>query len=188
MLQLLYNELYKIFHNKRIYIFLGIIAAFTILTAVLINFMPETQYNTAEMLNSVKGPYYPREVYNIMSDVLFPIFVILIVIFLVAEEYENGTLKLPLIHGFSRQEVIASKIICSIIVTIFMLVSTYAMTYIISQILWKNAFSDIPYTLLTLKRGCLSIFPLIGIIVCSTYIVFFYLLIYFIFKRIEIQK
>lgn len=99
------NELYKIFHSKRIYVFSIICIAFAGLM-----FIGEMNENIAEIL-----------VKDVLMGLL-PIFFAIILAESFTEEYKAGTLKLTLIQPISRSKYLIGKILALVPVGLFLII------------------------------------------------------------------
>lgn len=170
MISIIGNELYKIFRSKRIYIFLAILLVFSVGIAFLVSNITPSEQISAEMIDMLKGPYFPAQILSIISDLLLPIFATLIITFLISDEYDNGTLKLPLLHGFSRGRVIISKVIAGILVTVLMLLFVLVAAYGMGLLLWGSRVVDSGQFVNTLKAYSLTVLPFITLILLTAFI------------------
>ena len=164
MFLILKNELYKIFHNKRIYMFLIILLLFIVAIAYLINSIEPSLQMSATMLDKLKGAYFPIQILSTISDLLLPMFVTLIITLLFSDEYYNGTLKIPLLNGFTRIELITAKLLISIITTIIMLICVFALSYLTSFLFWGDAVSNNKVFVKTVQVYSLTLLPFIALI------------------------
>lgn len=170
MFCMLKNELYKIFHSRRIYVFLSILFVFSAALAVLISSITPSEQISEEMLKNLKGAYFPVQILSTITDLLLPIFITLIITFIISDEYDNGTLKLPLLHGFSRGWVIVSKVLASTIVMILMLAFVYVVSYGAGLIFWGSSVIEKTVALSTLKAYLLTMLPFLAFIIIASFL------------------
>lgn len=137
------NEWYKIYKGKRLGIFLLILFATCIALGFVVRSLQMT--GTVDVSESIGGNF-ALEVLGMLADIVLPVFVTLFVTFLVTDEINSGSLKLPLLCGQSRENLIASKAA----VVIMGLFSLMAITFITSNavaVLFWGSDSVIPFLL-----------------------------------------
>lgn len=121
MINILTNELYKIMARKKLYIFLGII----FLAALLIglstlhanNILSSQPTQGEEGLGNLlafprdNAQNFPMILLEGVSGFIIPIMVVTFVADMVADEYSEGTLKLPLLRQISRNQLLLGKVV-----------------------------------------------------------------------------
>jgi len=113
LLSLIKNELYKLFHSKKIYVFGIIITALAILgTIAFKKNMPAADLNIH---------FVAKFMLSVMMESIITIFSVILISDMITDEYKCGTLKLPMLHPISRLQYFASKIISVTIITLLML-------------------------------------------------------------------
>lgn len=117
MIKIMINEVNKMLSQKKTYVFIGII--------ILVSFINLTLAVVTKSYfdSSSYGQTFPLVLFDSISTLFLPVFVILYVVTLVTDEYVDGSLKLPLLRKVSRNQLLLGKI-CSlaVILLIFMLV------------------------------------------------------------------
>jgi ABC-2 type transport system permease protein len=146
MFNAIYIELYKIFHKKNIYVFFGIILAYSLLLVFVMR------------REAVDGASFPLALLRAMFMLLIPIFSTILLGEIFTGEIRAGTLKILLTRPLSRSQLFFSKMI-----TLFLLISIlYGFTMICGFSL-GSIFIGLPKasTLLgTIQTYFLSIFPM----------------------------
>lgn len=174
LFRLLKNEYYKIFKQKKIYIFLSIIGVMAFLP-VLLNRIEET--DIVFTVNTL-----PLENLSWSVELVIPIFIAILVGDLVTNEYKEGTLKLSLVSGATRIELLITKIIALISIILIMVSFTLIVSYLSGSIFleWGVPFefnnitlNEVQGIIYTLGLYLLSVVPLTG---------FMFLIIYLGFK------
>ncbi|MDW7668016.1 MAG: ABC transporter permease [Bacillota bacterium] len=128
MLNLIKNEMVKTFSTKKMYVFYGIIIVFCLMIALTIILQP------GEIIAKPTGQAFPLILLKGLIGQIFPIFIIIIAVDMITNEYRNGTFKLPLLHPVSRRKYIISKIFSIIVLIVSMLGFTLASSYGIGTI------------------------------------------------------
>ena len=104
MMNLLKNELYKLFRMKKLYVFGAIIL--TVLMLNLHNYQPGSERTVWTFAYGQSAPL-------VLISILSQFMVIFIPIFIgdsIANEYRQGTLKLPLLRAVTRSRLLRAKI------------------------------------------------------------------------------
>ena len=127
MMKNIKNEWYKIYKGKRLAIFLMILFATSLGLGFVVRSLQMS--GTLDVSESIGGNF-ALEVLGMLADIVLPVFTTLFVTFLVTDEINSGSLKLPLLCGQSRDNLIASKAV----VVIMGLFSLMAVTFITSNV------------------------------------------------------
>lgn len=136
MLAIFRNEIIKILKSKRVYIFAAIMVVISVLFGVIISQMQKTGAVSDEMMQQMIGGYFPIQILGMVSDMLLPIFATLFACFLLTDEYNSGTLKLPILCGHSRKNLLTAKIAAiSITITVITIV-TFISAHIVAAFIW----------------------------------------------------
>lgn len=136
MLAVFRNELTKILKSKRFYIFAAIMVIISALFGIVVFNMQKMGTVSEKMMHQMIGGYFPIQILGIVSDMLLPIFSTLLAGFLITDEYNNGTLKLPLLCGHSRKNVLTAKIASISITMAFIMAVTFISSHIIAILIW----------------------------------------------------
>lgn len=172
MKKLFENEMYKIFKSKRIYIFCGILAFVALVFSLIVKQVYMAGQFGEDITLKELAVQYPLQLLSTVSDLLLPIFATLMITFLIADEYNEGTLKLSILSGYGRNRIIISKVLAVIVATVIMLVVVYITSYLGSFLAFGSAViqNDVGYNI---AAYIWSLLPLI------TWIVFnFFLALY----------
>lgn len=124
------NELIKLFRFKKIYIYTAILLGFALLMAagtMAIQSAPEMAETVAgpNPLLTLNSTSYPLWFLGMVSDLILPLFFIILVAGMFSEEYGKGTLKLSLLHKVRRTKLVLGKIITMAVAIVIMLVLVY---------------------------------------------------------------
>ena len=138
MLKNIENEWYKIYKNKKLLI-LSLIVIFASLgfAAIVENIVASDMLDT-ESVKQLIGWHFPLQLLSVLSDIVFPIFATLLVATLVTDEISGGTLKLPLLCGQKRRDVILAKIVVVSIALLALMLLTFASSVLIAVLLWES--------------------------------------------------
>jgi len=163
MLNVLKNELIKLFARRKIYVFLSIllIVSLAVLASSLI---------TRNLNSFIKeyGQTFPLTLFDSTASIIIPIFIIILIADLVTEEYVDGSLKLSLLRPVSRRKLLLGKmgalVIGIMVLLLFLLILGYAIGILIfgwgDQFLIKGRTLTTGEGLLfTLKVYMLSLLP-----------------------------
>lgn len=119
MFNVIYIELYKIFHKKNLYIFLGIILILSLLLS------KASQSDVSATAISI-----PTALLQVLTMFIMPLFVSIMVAEIITGEYRSGTFKILLTRPISRVQLFFSKLI-----TIFLFIAIlYGFTLIMSYL------------------------------------------------------
>ena len=129
------NEWYKIYKGKRLTIFLLILFA----TCIALGFVVRSlqMAGTVDVSESIGGNF-ALEVLGMLADIVLPVFATLFVTFLVTDEINSGSLKLPLLCGQSRENLIASKAAVVIMGLFSLMAVTFITSNVIAIIFWGS--------------------------------------------------
>ncbi|WP_096271515.1 ABC transporter permease subunit [Paucisalibacillus globulus] len=110
------------------------------------NYFTETYAINQQAINNYRiendiSPYEETNVWsymdtNILLVQLIGVFVIIVGSSIVAHEFNKGTIKLLLVRSASRNQILASKFITTLLFGIFLLVVTFILSFIIGSILF----------------------------------------------------
>ncbi|MGI6668328.1 MAG: ABC transporter permease [Acetivibrionales bacterium] len=154
------NELYKSFRSKKIYIILLILFAVTLLTGIMIKH--DKDLEESGLIEKYGGPMFPvTNLYGI-TEILFPIFIILFVTAMITDEYQNGTFKLPLLHGCTRSQMFHAKLLSQFSLIVILFLSTFIFSYISGTILWGSKVFSYNEFIAGLKRYGLTLLPFLA--------------------------
>lgn len=120
MLNLLYIELYKIFHQRRIYVFYIIILTFSFLFVYVTRNLP-----------SADGTTIPLLLLQTVVSLIIPIFTIIFQTDLFISEFRDGNMKMLLTRPISRKQLFFAKLSCLLL----LIASLYLFTFVLSYIL-----------------------------------------------------
>lgn len=123
------NELYKILRQKRIYIFLFFPLFFSLF---LIYSIKQWNKNNPDRINTI---FASDITFSTLDNVLVFIaffYAIMVVSFILAEDYADGTIKLSLMRPVSRLSVLNAKIIAYYLSVLIFFIVTFAVTFIIA--------------------------------------------------------
>lgn len=136
MLGILKNELVKVAKSKRIAIFTGIILTLCAFFGIVVVQMEKTGMATDEMIQEMAGGNFPIQMLGLVSDMVLPIFATLLACFLLIDEYNSGTLKLPILCGHSRNSIITAKMLAVISIMAYIMTMIWLGANLTSVILW----------------------------------------------------
>lgn len=124
------NELVKLFRFKKIYIYTAILLGFALLMAagaLAIQSTPELAESAAgpNPLLTLNATSYPLWFLGMVSDLILPLFFIILVAGMFSEEYGKGTLKLSLLYKVTRARLVLGKMITLAVAIVIMLVLVY---------------------------------------------------------------
>lgn len=133
MLRLLENEVFKIFAQKKIYVFMIVIVLFSMLPAV--------EWAQGSVDIPMNGQNLPLYMLGTINSII-PIFIIVTFGDLITDEYVNGTLKLPLLHPVSRPKLLTAKLLALIVPVTLLLLLGMLSSYGIGTLLfgWGDQF------------------------------------------------
>lgn len=147
MFNTIYIEIYKVFHKKNIYVFMGIILAFSLLLTKAMQLDP-----------SVNSSTFPIALLKAMFMLIIPIFASILLGEVFSSEFRSGTLKILLTRPITRIQLLISKMIA-----IFLLISFLYTITLIFGVTLGAIFIKGPKTvtfLSTIQTYFLSIFPM----------------------------
>lgn len=139
------NELYKIFHSKKIYVFSAIIVA---LAGIM--FLGDMPIKASDLL--VKE----------FLITLLPIFFAIIIAESFTEEYKAGTLKLTLLHPISRTHYLLGKILALIPIGLFLVGLSGILGFLVDFIKLGSSGININNVADLFAKGVLSLFPILA--------------------------
>ena len=118
------NELYKLFHTKKLYIFMGIHLFF--LAFNLLGYRPGNNNTIWTFTYGQSAPMALTDIFTQFMSFFIPIFIA----DSFAGEYRQGTLKLSLLHPVSRLSLLKAKLtsllVLLLILTVFFVTTSYA--------------------------------------------------------------
>lgn len=164
LLNLIHNELIKIFARKKIYVFMVIILFFNGIFGV--SSLMAKRNMPAQIANDVvnfNGQVFPVTSLDGLSTIL-AIFLIILIADMLTEEYIGGTLKLPLLRPVTRGQLLAGKTLALFLVTVLLFLFTMLSGYLIGilSLGWGNKFVMAHTTLSSLK-GILTTLMVYGL-------------------------
>lgn len=128
MINLIKNELLKIFFNRKFHIAMALISAIHLIPVIL-SFM--SPYKIQD------GQSYPLFFFGFIVYFVLPIFIPMVVADMIAEEYSSGTLSLTLIQPISRGELLLAKILSLYLTIIAVLIYALISAYLIGTIFFS---------------------------------------------------
>lgn len=163
MLNIVKNELFKVFAKKKVYIFMAILFVLSVLPCVASLILKNGAEITGQMLAISQ--------LTMLTDLLIPIFITILISDLYTEEYADGTLKLQLMHPVSRGKLLSSKMITLAMTIMILLIFSMISGYIVGTAFfgWGDQFAidDVAYStgsgiLLTFGSYMVSVIPMIS--------------------------
>lgn len=154
MLRLIQNELYKLFHSKKIYVFGFIITAIAVIASIALKKNPPEVIS----INLIAS-------YMLMANMqgIMVIFGVIVVSDMITDEYRSGTLKLPMIHPQTRIQYFGAKVISVAIITVLTLMFTMVISYLLNLIVLGTGGSiDMGEVLKVIRAYLLSALPLLA--------------------------
>lgn len=136
MLKNIHNEWYKIYKNKKLLILSLIVIFASIGFAVVVKAIGESEMLDPESMKQLIGWHFPLQLLSALSDIVFPIFATLLVATLITDEISGGTLKLPLLCGQKRRDVILAKIVVVSLAIFVLTILSYVSSVLIAILLW----------------------------------------------------
>ncbi len=116
MYGLMKNEIIKAFARKKLWFFLIVQFLFGVVPLILRIFTDA-------------GQTYPLFLHGLTISWIIPIYIAILTADMIAEEYDNGTLVLSLVHPVTRGELLAAKVLSLFALTVFILIVTMAIGY-----------------------------------------------------------
>ncbi|MCK4258182.1 MAG: ABC transporter permease subunit [Halanaerobiales bacterium] len=143
MRNLVFNDIYKVFTGKKMYIFIIISLVFLLILSVgikVVKTMPDAT-NDPQILN-ITGQSFPLVVLDIFVNLFFPIFLFMIIVDLVTEELVNGTAKFTLLRPVKRGKIVISKAISVFLLLTLFLVINLIIAYCLGAVIlgWEGNF------------------------------------------------
>ena len=139
MIKNIKNEICKIYKSYRFIIFSVIMILVSVAMGVILNFVAKQGTLPEETVSAVTGGAFPLQVLSVISDIVLPIFATILVCFLVIDEYNNGTLKLPLLCGYKRFVVLVSKIIAVFVTMFVIMMASYISASVTGMVIWGSS-------------------------------------------------
>ena len=158
MLKILGNELVKAIKSKRLIIFISIMVFLSAFFGMVITQIGKNGTVTSEMFETMTGGYFCLQVLGLSADMILPIFATLFVCFLIIDEYNSGTLKLPILCGYSRKNIIYAKALAVIIMMLTIMIVTWLSANVVSVLVWgaEDVIAMADYTLLVYLKTFLA--------------------------------
>ena len=155
MYNLVKNELFKIFKQKKLYIcgvMILVVLAISIASAIMTQSASSSSGNllvgseSADVSSQVTGQNFPISMISSISTILV-IYIVILLGDIMADEYKSGTLKLTLLGPVSRSKVVMAKAIALFISISTLIVFTLITSYIAGSIFfdWGSGFNVISY-------------------------------------------
>jgi ABC-2 type transport system permease protein len=144
MISLAKNEVYKIFKQRKIYIFMFIIFVLTCLEyvgAIIVNKASRSNSSITSPFMNMNGQTMPLMMLSGISTIIV-IFITILLADIVTDEYKNGTLKLSLLAPISRSKLLVSKVVGLLFGTLILLVFTMIISYLLGTVFfgWGDKF------------------------------------------------
>ena len=122
LFNLLKNEVYKLLKKKKLYIFMLIITGMTLIPIIV------SKFDGGDIVFKVNT--LPLENLAWSTEMIIPIFISILVADMITNEYSEGTMKLNLVNGVSRTELIFSKVLTLFLVITGLVLFTMAVSYV----------------------------------------------------------
>ncbi|MCF8000573.1 MAG: ABC transporter permease [Halanaerobiales bacterium] len=119
---LLKNEVYKLLKKKKIYIFMIIITGMTLIPIIV------SKFDGGGIVFKVN--ILPLENLAWSTEMIIPIFISILVADMITNEYSEGTMKINLVNGVSRTELLFSKVLTIILVITGLVLFTMVVSYV----------------------------------------------------------
>lgn len=136
MIKNIRNEFFKIYRSNKFLVFSLIIIGISIALGVLIRMIEVQGLLPQEQMIEITGGFFSIQVLTTISDVILPILVTLLVSFLVIDETNTGTLKLPFLCGYHRTEVLIGKMVAVLITMFAIMIISWISATITAIFLW----------------------------------------------------
>jgi ABC-2 type transport system permease protein len=169
MVYLIRNEIYKFFRTKK-FIAFGIVI-------ILLNFLqfavaksakntPQSDVGIHQLISMTNGSSFAINMIEGLNFVM-PIILASIIISSLCDEYNNGSLKLSLLTPFSKSQVLLSKYLAGVVITLGVTLFTIAAGYTFGYILigaspkfsfWGNNYGLMSGIMVTLRSYLISFF------------------------------
>lgn len=171
LFRLLKNEIYKLLKKKKIYIFMIIIAGMTLIPIIV------SKFDSGGIVFKVNT--LPLENLAWSVEMIIPIFISILVADMITNEYSEGTMKLALVNGVSRKELLFSKVLTLIFVITGLVLFTMVVSYVSGSFFleWGVPFefngillSEGMGILYTLELYLLSVIPLTAFALIITFL------------------
>jgi len=171
LFSLLKNEIYKLLKKKKIYIFMVIITVMTLIPIII------SKFDNGSLVFKVNT--LPLENLAWSTEMIIPIFISILVADMITNEYREGTMKLSLVNGVSRTNLLFSKILTLILVITGLVLFTMAVSYVSGSFFleWGVPFrfndlllSESTGILYTLGLYLLSVIPLTAFSLIITFL------------------
>lgn len=187
MLRLLHIEFIKLWNNRSskflIFCYFGFLISIALFASIKFNIGP-IKFHLAEM-GIFSFPYIWH--FNTFIAALFKLFLAIVIVSMVANEYSNKTLKQNLIDGLSKKEFILSKFLTvlafSVISTVFVFVVSLLLGLVFSDFNEVGIiFSDLEYLIAFMVKliGFFSFCLFVGILIKRSAFALGFLIIWFI--------
>lgn len=140
MMNLLTNELYKIFARKKIYVLIGLMFIYE--AYMLFDSYIANRDFGALGLAKVTGQTFPVIFLESLSAVVLPFLMIILISDIFTTEYANGSLKLPLLRQVTRRNLLQAKIQALFIIIVGVLFTAFVVSYILGAVFfgWGDRF------------------------------------------------
>ncbi len=112
MLRVIKFELFKLFTSRKVPVTFLILIGLSLMMAVGINVMNSME--EAHKLH-MDGQIFPVFLLSNLVDTILPIMLVVLLVGLIADEYRDGTLKLPLLRPISRGELLFGKMVAAVV-------------------------------------------------------------------------
>lgn len=160
MISLVSSELFKIYARRKWVwmLVIGMVFACLVAFGLAIVETPET----AEAIGRIPSAQsFPEQILELWASFLLPLFAIMIVADLIAEESGQGTLKLPLLYPVSRLNLITAKIVATGLVLVSYLLVLMGFAYGIGLIAFDSLPEAGPTLLVTIGAYLAVAFPVL---------------------------
>ncbi len=136
MVKSIRNEFYKICKSNKFLIFSLIVIGISLAMGGLIRMIEIKGLIPQDQMNLLTGGAFSEQVLSTIADILLPILATLLVCFLVIDETNAGTLKLPFLCGYSRSTVLIAKMVAVLITMLAIMFMSWISASITAMALW----------------------------------------------------
>lgn len=118
------NETYKIIKRKK-FIFLFSVSILAAITASIVNLVTGSNFGVSLLKNST----LPVTILNLMSSILFPLFVILLTSDLFSGELSDNSIVMSMVRPITRIKIYVSKLLSIGVSVMFLLLGTFVASF-----------------------------------------------------------
>ncbi|MCM1989929.1 ABC transporter permease subunit [Oceanirhabdus seepicola] len=146
------NELIRIIHDKKIYIFMGILAVIAIVTAVGLEGLGKVAEKTMENGSSsqvmgeevsveialMNTQNYPRILLGFVIDFVLPVMIVVLLAEIITGDIADGKMRYTLVGPISRWKIILGKSMAVMTIIMFLMGFMLIISYISGNVFMKS--------------------------------------------------